>query len=175
MRDLLAVSSKQRLVSAAIPLDHSASTVRYFIDLVLCRSGTLDIEANIDDFHQIFKLCDRFDAPDVTKNILNTLRLRVRGRDYPAGLDAWELFKIAANQDDEDLATAAIHRLQTCGHTHKSLVFDNPAEFMFADMPPRYQVAFFKCAFRVQTRRFEEVQTWEPNSLDDMAKLFRLE
>lgn len=99
-------------------------------------------------------------------------------RVYPADLDAWEIYKIAAREDD------AIESLGYSGYTHRSMFFDDPARFIFADIPTKYALALYRSAFSHSEGRqihnpyrksSSKSLTWVPNEIETLASNFLVE
>lgn len=149
----------------------------------MARDGTLDINLPIAGYHGLFQLCDHFEAPTVAKGILKSLLQMLRQREYPPDLDAWEVFKIAANQDDPVLAKEAVQHFVNSGHKHRAMSYDNPAHFIFAEIPRKYAQALYESGFQVTTghsrykhttKQYEGALIWTPNDMKANGDSFGL-
>jgi hypothetical protein len=71
------------------------------------------------------------------------------GRKPP--IDAWGVFKVAAERDDAALAEAAVRCLGLSGHSIKEILFMKPPSFVDG-IPPRYLFALMRCSMQLRPR-----------------------
>lgn len=148
----------------------------------MTRSGTyLSIDLEIEYFNELFQLCD---APSVCSSILQVLLIRITAKVYPAGLDAWEVFKIAAKHDCKSLAIEAVKNFEKCGYTHDLIFNDVPERFIFADIPQKYAMALYRSGFEVtqggqtynnSTGKYERSSHWTVRAVGSRGDHFMLE
>jgi hypothetical protein len=145
IRNLLSVPSEQSIETAPIHLEHSNDVVRYFLDS-LTPSPSAEMLVKVELCTDLLKLSDMFGTPQVERNVLNSMRVAMtyeKGRKPP--IDAWGVFKVAAERDDVVLAKAAVRCLGLCGHSIKDILFRNPPSFVDG-IPARYLHALLRCS-----------------------------
>ena len=149
IRDLLSVPSEQRTETAPVYLEHGNAVVRYFLDS-LTPSASAEMLVKVELCTDLLKLSDMLGTPLVERNVLNSMRVAMTfetGRKPP--IDAWAVFKVAAERDDIALAKAAVSRLGLCGHSIMDIVFKKPASFVDG-IPSRYLHALLRCSLRFE-------------------------
>jgi hypothetical protein len=149
IRNLLSVPSEQSIETAPIYLEHSNAVVRYFLDS-LTPSPSAQMLVKIELCTDLLKLSDMFGTPQVERNVLNSMRIAMTfetGRKPP--IDAWGVFKVAAERDDLALAKAAVGRLGLSGHSIMDIVFKKPASFVDG-IPSRYLHALLRCSLKFE-------------------------
>jgi hypothetical protein len=70
-------------------------------------------ELNWRQFNELFRLCDKLQAPEAEASLMLAIRLRVQQRPFPNDLDAWAVFRLAGERNDVQLGKAAIRALST--------------------------------------------------------------
>lgn len=159
-----------------IELGYSTEVVRMFIDVMYSRHD-IRIDMSVPQFKDLFQLCDDFQAPEQDAAIARALRERfTRQTDNP--LDPWDVFKLAAQRDNLEIAKLAASKLQENDRSLSHLVLANPPSF-FDGVPPKYVYALVRSAVWYH----DEVKlpwggtggTWIKRGPADIADAFKLD
>ena len=131
---------------------------------------------SIYDYTHLFALCDYLQAPDQTAAFVRALK-----RTFDAGcqwpLDPWEVFKLAAQLDNIEIARLAAARLQEDNRSLTHLLFANPPSF-FDGVPPKYVYALVRSSVYHGATRNSSGRiggAWFEQSPSEIAKNFKLE
>lgn len=159
-----------------IELEYSSEVVRMFIDGMYSRHDYW-IDMSVPQFRDLFELCDTFQAPEQDAVFARALKERfVRETDNP--LHPWEVFKLAAQRDNLELAKLAGSKLQDDGRSLSHLVLANPPSF-FDGVPPKYVYALVRSAVwyhdKVKMPWGGTGGTWIKRGPNDIADAFRLD
>lgn len=126
--------------------------MRLFVDLMSMSTAmliNLDIKGYKESYKEYLALADLFQAASIGDYIMQCV---LQDMKHPTGgkpqLDAWDVFKLAAERNDLELAKAAIRCFTLSGYDVASILGSNKPAF-FDGVPPRYVYALTQSTFKV--------------------------
>jgi hypothetical protein len=143
IKSLLDVPSTQALEEAPIHLNQTADIVRVFVDYIISSKG-FEIKSSVKDCQHLIDLCDHLQVPVLHAAIIQSLKFRASRKQPPKGFDAWGMFKIAADQDDLNLAKFAVGCFDRADVSIRDIFAQDPPS-LYDGIPPRYIYALLQC------------------------------
>lgn len=110
-------------------------------------SPTTRIYVEIKWYKELLDLADLFQAPTIAAQVMQSVLLHMSETSGKPVLDAWDVFKLAAQRDDELLAKAAIRSFHLSGYDVALILGGNKPAF-FEGIPPRYIYALMYSTFQ---------------------------
>jgi hypothetical protein len=142
IKDLLDLPSDQSIDQAPIHVHQPANIVRKFIDCAIS-SQDHDFKLSFVDIKAFVDLCDHLQCLAIKLSVLKSLKIQMANINLKQTFDAWEIFKVAANQGDVALAKLAIGHFERSGIVRD--LFAKQSATFFDDVPPRYVYALLRC------------------------------
>ncbi|KAK4688893.1 hypothetical protein P7C73_g1232, partial [Tremellales sp. Uapishka_1] len=128
VNDLYTVASQSP--SAPISTDVSAKALRFFTNLVYSDSSPL-MNMSLDEIKEVLAVCDRLQCQRIEERVLKALGEQ-------AGKDPWQIFIMASQRDDVELAKSALKAME---NTTARCPVENIKDLTAADIEavdPRY-------------------------------------
>lgn len=161
---------------APIELEFSNQVVRMFIDGMYSRHDCR-INMSAPQFRNLFELCDRFQAPEQDAAIARALKERFI-QETTDPLDPWDVYVLAAQRDNIEIAKLAASKLQDNGRSPSHLVLVNPPSF-FDGVPPKYVYALARSSVwyhdKVKIPWGGHGGTWIKRGPENIADAFKLD
>jgi hypothetical protein len=107
IRDTLKIPSPSKEGHIALPYDHLV--VETFVN-ILHASTPVYSAISLQDFEDLYKLCDYFEAPGLVPRVNEAIKLRLMMK-QTAALEPWDVYKLATNRGDNDVMAVAIEHL----------------------------------------------------------------
>lgn len=143
IKDLLSLPSQQPIDRAPLHVHQPANIVRKFVDCAIS-SQEHDFKLGFVDIEDFVDLCDHLQASAIKLSVLKSLKVHLGNVTLNLQFDAWEIFKLAANQGDIALAKLAIGHFDKSGIAVRKFFAIQSTTF-FDDIPPRYVYALLRC------------------------------
>ena len=144
IKELLELPSTTSQQIGPIHLNHTAETVRHFIH---CSSTIWSkqyaIRLTAGDYEDLLKLCDFFQAAVVEQLVVKSIAAAMKSKVYDSKLNAWEIFRFAANRNNYALAKLAVGCFDRAGVNKDSMASAQPPS-LYSDIPVRYIYHLFR-------------------------------
>lgn len=141
----MSISSSQSLETAPIPIDQSSDDIRLFIDMVHS-SNTANLIIPTLSYKSILHICEQLQASELQSALWSGLQESLRQTSRVSYLYLWELFGMAAREDN-NLLCSAICMAFYYKETHHDLICSQQPGF-YDGIPPRYLATLLTGHFR---------------------------
>jgi hypothetical protein len=111
-------------------------------------ASAMSMDMGITPYKEYLALTGLFQAPLLEGYIMQYVLQDMNPADGEPELDAWDVFKLAAERNNAELAKAAIRCFTLSGYDVASILGSNKPAF-FDGIPPRYVFALMQSTFKV--------------------------
>jgi hypothetical protein len=180
IRDTLEIPSPSKEGHITLPYDHLV--IETFVN-ILHSSTPVYSTITLEDFGDLYKLCDYFEAPGLVARVNEAIKLRLMMK-QTAALEPWYVFKLAANRGDVDVMAVAIEHFGISQYHHQD--FTQPDPSFYSGVPAEYTTRLMK--FALVERMFPDpdddlyddhyhrsILTYVPREWAEVAKAFEKE
>jgi hypothetical protein len=109
-------------------------------------------ELNWPQLTELFRLCDKLQAPEAETSLMVAIRMRIQQRPLPTDVNIWGVFRLPGERDDVQLGKAAIRALETVKGSWESLYRYNKVETDLALTPFPFAASLLTGGFLIKTQ-----------------------
>jgi hypothetical protein len=133
------------------------------------------VELDWPQLTELFRLCDKLQAPEADTSLMVAIRTRIQQRPLPTSFNIWGVFRLAGERDDVQLGKAAIRALETVEGSWDSLYRFKKVDTDLFLAPFPFAASLLTGGFLITAEfdtRGEFCTTIDPRSWDEIAESF---